>query len=100
MPLCYALAKRPPWPNRRHRASKKTHALSELGRIFGELRRVLVSIGLECQRFPKVKILDVARFCRIGERGVNCSRSGVGAVLDDERQVAGTRTYFTAVVVM
>jgi len=32
--------------------------------------------------------------------GVKCSCSGFGAVLDDERKVAGKRNYFTAVVVV
>jgi hypothetical protein len=31
---------------------------------------------------------------------VKCSCSGFGAVLDDERKVAGKRNYFTAVVVV
>ena len=31
-------------------------------------------------------------------RGVKCSCSRFGAVLDDERKVAGKRTYLTAVV--
>jgi hypothetical protein len=31
---------------------------------------------------------------------VKCSCSGFGAVLDDERNVAGKRNYFTAVVVV
>ena len=34
------------------------------------------------------------------EGGVKCSCSGFGAVLDDERKVAGKRDYFTAVVVV
>ena len=34
------------------------------------------------------------------EGGVKCSCSGFGAVLDDERKVAGKRNYFTAVVVV
>jgi hypothetical protein len=34
------------------------------------------------------------------EGGVKCLCSGFGAVLDDERKVAGKRTYFTAVVVV
>ena len=36
----------------------------------------------------------------VGEGGEKCSRSRFGAVLDDERKVAGKRTYFPAVVVV
>ena len=42
-----------------------------------------------------VRLLDLGQ---IVEGRVKCSCSGFGAVLDDERKVAGKRTYFTAVV--
>jgi hypothetical protein len=44
-----------------------------------------------------VRLLDLGQ---IVEGRVKCSCSGFGAVLDDERKVAGKRTYFTAVVVV
>jgi hypothetical protein len=44
-----------------------------------------------------VRLLDLGPS---GEGGVNCSCSRFGAVLDDERKVAGKRTYLTAVVVI
>jgi hypothetical protein len=37
---------------------------------------------------------------QIVEGGVKCSCSGFGAVLDDDRRVAGKRNYFRAVVVV
>ena len=37
---------------------------------------------------------------RVVEGGLKCSCSGFGAVVDDERKVAGKRNYFTAVVVV
>jgi hypothetical protein len=43
------------------------------------------------------RLLDLGQ---IVEGRVKCSCSGFGAVLDDERKVAGKRTYFTAVVVV
>ena len=43
------------------------------------------------------RLLDLGR---IAEGGVKSSCSGFGAVLDDERKVAGKRNYFTAVVVV
>ena len=51
----------------------------------------------EALRWLLVRPLDLGR---IVEGGVNCSCSGFGAVVDDERKVAGERNYFTAVVVV
>jgi hypothetical protein len=52
----------------------------------------------EALRWLLVRLLDLGR--SFVEGGVKCSCSGFGAVLDDERKVAGKRNYSTAVVVV
>jgi hypothetical protein len=58
---------------------------------------------------PKMPLMEVSQrrsggcwcgFSTLDEGGVKCSCSGFGAVLDDERKVAGKRNYSTAVVVV
>jgi hypothetical protein len=52
----------------------------------------------EALRWLLVRPLDFGQ--SFVEGGVKCSCSGFGAVLDDERKVAGKRNYFTAMVVV
>jgi hypothetical protein len=50
-----------------------------------------------------MKASEALRGCRCGlsiSDGVKSLCSGLGAVLDDERQVVGKRTYFTTVVIV
>jgi hypothetical protein len=58
---------------------------------------------------PKIPLMKVSQrrssgcwcgFSTLDGGVVKCSCSGFGAVLDDERNVAGKRNYFTAVVVV
>ena len=51
----------------------------------------------EALRWLLVRPFDLGR---IVEGGVKCSCSGFGAVVDDERKVAGKPNYSTAVVVV
>ena len=68
-------------------------------------------MGLDAEDIPLMKVSQRrSGGCRCGlstldgvflvEGGVKCSCSGFGAVLDDERKVAGKRNYSTAVVVV
>jgi hypothetical protein len=47
-----------------------------------------------------MKASDALRGLLVPLDGVKCLCSGLGAVLDDEWQVVGTRTYFPAVIVV
>jgi hypothetical protein len=62
-------------------------------------------VGLDAEDNPLMKVSQRrSGGCWCGsptlDGGVECSCSGFGAVLDDERKVAGKRNYFTAVVVV
>jgi len=53
--------------------------------------------------YPQEQSITGGCWCGLStfaDGGVKCSCSGFGAVLDDERKVAGKRNYFTAVVVV
>jgi hypothetical protein len=50
----------------------------------------------EALRWLLLPLLDLKR--NLGKGGVKCSCSRFGAVLDDERKVAGKRIYLTAAV--
>ena len=66
----------------------------------GSMPRITPDESLpEALRWLLVRLLDLGRSVGL-EGGVKCSCSGFGAVLNDERKVAGKRNYFTAVVVV
>jgi hypothetical protein len=71
----------------------------ETNRVGGSMPRKPPDESLpEALGWLLVRLLDLGQ-TRV-EGGVKCSCSGFGAVVDDERKVAGKRNYFTAVVVV
>ena len=72
-------------------------------------RQVAVARGLDAEDGPLMRVshrrsggcwCGFSTLDGVVEGGVKCSCSGFGAVLADERKVAGKRNCFTAVVVV